>query len=233
MSTKRSDRGAATPESGSPARWPKVRPLTSARLRRASVIALPAVAGLLLSACGGSGGGSSSALLSSSPPAGGGTPSAAPSSPVPTSTPTTLSGGGSFGCLAGHWTSQDLVLKEKGGPPARGGSGVGLTISGSGAMTMDTSHMSWIQLSAAGENGRIRYRGTDTGQLLVNGNKLSGKNNHNDLILIGDIAGHKMNMPLKDYSTGDKTLAWTNFNCTSSTLQLFAGQRTVWTFTRS
>lgn len=225
--------------SGGPSRGRMVRPLSPVRLRRAGLIALPAIAGLLLSACGGSSGGSSSAQSGSSPSsgAGGSSPTVsasagAASSPVPGSTPTTLAGGGSFGCLAGHWTSQDLVLKEKGSPTARGGSGVGLTISGSGAMTMDAANMTWINMSVGGQSGRIRYRGTATGQLFVKGNKLSGTNGQNNLILIGNIAGHKMNMPLKDYGAGDKTISWTSFNCTNSTLQMFAGHDVTWTFTR-
>jgi hypothetical protein len=238
MSTTRSDQGPATPASGSPVRGRQVRPLSSARLRRVGLIAVPAVAGLLLAACGGSSGGSSALSGGSSPSSGSGggassTPSAAASSPdTSATTPTTATGGG-LGCLSGHWTSQDMVIKEAGSPTSHGGSGVGLTISGSGAMTMDASNMSWITINSGAASGKMRYRGTDTGQLFVKGNKLSGKQGQNNLILQGNVAGHKINMPLKDYTGGANTLSWTKYSCSGSTLRMLASHEVVWTFTRS
>jgi len=166
----------------------------------------------LLAACGGS---SSPASSSSGSPASApsNTSAAAASSP---SAAATQAAGGSMGCLAGTWTTSDINVPQI---KLSGGQGGTLTISGTGAFDINYAAIKPMTFDDNGLKGSMQYGGQATGQLKLNGSKLSGVTQSSTFKVRSQINGHSFSLPLPKVRPGT-TAPWIGYTCSGNTLTL-------------
>jgi hypothetical protein len=178
---------------------------------------LATVAAVGLAACGGTNGGNAS----------GGATSAGGSSPAASAS---VVAGGTLSCLSATWRSLNINLP---GVKGSGGAGAVLTVTPRGDLTLNTNSMQPFTGKISGVTQTIKFTGTETGVIQVNGSKLSGSYKAGSLTAAATVNGTKVKLPLSRFSH-TSTLSWESFSCTSSTLQLIAPkQASIWTFTRN
>jgi len=174
-------------------------------------IAAAAASAALLAACGGSSGTAST---------GAGTPSSGTvtgSSPAaPASTSAAQATGGSMGCLAGSWQTQSVSVPQV---KLTGGAGGTLTVSGTGAFTVNYAGMQPMTFSYNGVKGSMQYSGEATGQLRVSGDQLTGVTQASTFKVKSQINGVSMNLPLPKVKPGTKA-PWIGYSCSGNTLKL-------------
>jgi hypothetical protein len=173
----------------------------------------------LLTACGGSSGSASTPSSGSS--AGSSSPggATAAASAAPTASPATSSGqaaGGSIGCLAGTWRTNSISLPQV---KASGGAGGMLTVSGTGAFSVNYSGIQPMSFSDNGVKGSIQYSGQASGQLQVSGSRLSGTTQSSTFKVKSKINGVSFNLPLPKVTAGTKA-PWVGYTCSGDTLTL-------------
>ena len=186
-----------------------------ARLRPAAGwVAAAAASAALLAACGGSSGTTSTgAGTSSSGTVTGSSPS---TSAAPASASAAQATGGSMGCLAGSWQTQSVSVPQV---KLTGGAGGTLTVSGTGAFTVNYAGMQPMTFSYNGVKGSMQYSGQATGQLKVSGNQLSGVTQASTFKVKSQINGVSMNLPLPKVKPGTKA-PWIGYSCSGNTLKL-------------
>jgi hypothetical protein len=190
------------------------RNFTSNGIRPQAVAGTAAAAAALLTLLAACGGSSSPASSSSGSPAS--APSntaAAASSP---SAVATQAAGGSMGCLAGTWTTSNISAPEI---KLSGGQGGTLTISGTGAFDIDYADIKPMTFEDNGLKGSMQYRGQATGQLKLDGSKLSGVTQSSTFKVTSQINGHSFSLPLPKVRPGT-TAPWIGYTCTGNTLTL-------------
>jgi len=179
----------------------------------------------LLDACGGS---SSPASNSSGSPAS--APSntaAAASSP---SAVATQAAGGSMGCLAGTWRTNNISVPQV---HASGGSGGILTVSPGGAFLINYDGIKPMTFSFSGGKGTMQYSGQASGQLHATGDKLSGVTQSSSFNVKSQINGVAFNLPLPKVTPGT-TAPWIGYTCSGNTLTLIPPPPGgTWTLTRT
>lgn len=201
------------PEYRTAPRWPHAASLAVAAAALAAV----------LTACGGSSGSSGTTASTSS---GTSTTSVAPSA-----TPSAAAaGGGSIGCLAGTWRSTSIRAS---GLNITGGAGGVLTISGNGAFVVNYSGIQPMTFTLNGLKGSMTYSGQATGQLRVNGSKLSGTTRTSTFAVKSDINGTSFKLPLPKVVAG-ASAPWQSFTCSGNTLALInPTPAATWNWTRT
>jgi hypothetical protein len=180
-----------------------------------------AAAAALLAACGGSSAATSTAGNTSS---GGGTTSASPAvSAAPAA-------GGSMGCLTGAWRSNSISDPQLG---LSGGAGGTLTVSGTGAFTINYGDVQPMKFHYHGVKGSMRYSGQASGELRVRGDKLSGVTRSSTFAVRSTINGVSFNVPLPKVSPG-ASVPWQTFSCSGNTLTLVnKAPAPSWSMTRT
>jgi hypothetical protein len=189
-----------------------------------------AASATLLAACGGSSG--SAGTADSTPSSG--TVTAAPSSAAPASAAPTASvaqaAGGSMGCLAGTWRTNNISVPQV---HASGGSGGILTVSPGGAFLINYDGIKPMSFSFSGGKGTMQYSGQASGQLHVTGDKLSGVTQSSSFNVKSQINGVAFNLPLPKVTPGT-TAPWIGYTCSGNTLTLIQPPPGgTWTLTRT
>jgi hypothetical protein len=192
-----------------------------------------AASATLLAACGGASG---SAGTADSTPSSGtvtgapATTSAAPVAPAAATTPAAGAAGGSMGCLAGTWRTNSISVPEV---HASGGSGGMLTVSPTGAFSVNYNGIKPMTFNYNGVKGSMQYSGQASGQLHVNGDKLSGVTQSSTFTIKSQINGVAMNLPLPKVTPGT-TAPWIGYTCSGNTLTLVQpAPGGNWTLTRT
>jgi hypothetical protein len=189
-----------------------------------------AASATLLAACGGSSG--SAGTADSTPSSGTVTPapaSAAPASAAPTAS-VAQAAGGSMGCLAGTWRTNNISVPQV---HASGGSGGILTVSPGGAFLINYDGIKPMTFSFSGGKGTMQYSGQASGQLHVTGDKLSGVTQSSSFNVKSQINGVAFNLPLPKVTPGS-TAPWIGYTCSGNTLTLIQPPPGgTWTLTRT
>jgi hypothetical protein len=163
----------------------------------------------LVAACGGSTGSAGTAS----------TPSGSAASASPAASPSaaaTQAAGGSVGCLAGTWRTNSISFPAA---KASGGAGGMLTISGTGAFTVNYADIQPMTFSYNGVSGSIQYSGQASGQLEVSGSKLTGVTKSSTFHVKSDVNGASVNLPLPKVEAGTAA-PWVGYTCSGNTLTL-------------
>jgi hypothetical protein len=134
-----------------------------------------------------------------------------------------------MGCLAGTWRSTSLSDPSI---KVSGGAGAVLTVSSSGAFTMNENATKPMTISYNGINGTMRYRGLETGQFRISGNRLSGTTTTSTFSVKSKVNGVNINIPVPQATPGS-TVPFLSFTCSGNTLTLVAPQESTWHFTRT
>lgn len=121
-----------------------------------------------------------------------------------------------MGCLAGTWRTNSVSLP---GINISGGAGGILTISPTGAFVVNYSHIQPMTFSDNGIKGSMQYSGQASGQLRINGSKLSGVTESSTFNVKSQINGASFSLPLPKIKTGS-TAPWIGYTCSGSTLTL-------------
>jgi hypothetical protein len=192
--------------------------------------AAAAVSATLLVACGGASG---SAGTADSTPSSGtvtGAPATRSAAPAATTTPATQAAGGSMGCLAGTWRTNSISVPQV---HASGGSGGILTVSPTGAFSVNYNGIKPMTFNYNGVKGSMQYSGQASGQLHVSGGKLSGVTQSSSFNVKSQINGVAMNLPLPKVTPGT-TAPWIGYTCSGNTLTLVEPPPGgSWTLTRT
>jgi hypothetical protein len=206
----------------------------SAVLRPAAGWAVAAAASAtLLAACGGSSG--SAGTADSTPSSGSVTGASAAASAAPTTSaaPTASAAqaaGGSMGCLAGTWRTNNISVPQV---HASGGSGGILTVSPGGAFLINYAGIKPMTFSFSGGKGTMQYSGQASGQLHATGDKLSGVTQSSSFNVKSQINGVAFNLPLPKVTHGT-TAPWIGYTCSGNTLTLIdPPPGGTWTLTRT
>jgi len=121
-----------------------------------------------------------------------------------------------MGCLTGTWRSTSIKDPEL---KLTGGTGGTLTISSNGAFVVNYSGVRPMTFSEDGLKGSMTYSGQATGQLRVNGGKLSGTTRTSTFAVKSKINGTSFKLPLPKVVAGSKA-PWQAFSCSGDTLSL-------------
>lgn len=193
-------------------RCPPYRDHTGPRLRSAIGWGAGAVALTALAAgCGGS----SSSPGSATPIPSSGTVTGSPVASTP-ATAATQAAGGSMGCLAGTWRTNSVSVPQV---KLSGGAGGTLTISSTGAFAVNYNGIQPMTFSFNGVKGSMQYSGQASGQLKVNGSKLSGVTQSSTFRVKSQINGVSVSLPLPKVTPGT-TAPWVGYTCSGNTLTL-------------
>jgi hypothetical protein len=165
----------------------------------------------LVAACGGSS--SSSSGAASVPSSGTVTGSPVASSPTAAAT---QAAEGSMGCLAGTWQTNSVSIPQM---KLSGGAGGTLTISNTGAFAVNYNGIQPMTFSYNRVKGSMQYSGQASGQLHVNGTKLSGVTQSSTFKVKSEINGVSFNLPLPKVKAGT-TAPWIGYTCSGNTLTL-------------
>jgi hypothetical protein len=200
----------------------------AAVLRPAAGWAVAAAASAtLLAACGGSSG--SAGTADSTPSSGSVTGASAAASAAPTAS-AAQAAGGSMGCLAGTWRTNDISVPQV---HASGGSGGILTVSPGGAFLINYAGIKPMTFSFSGGKGTMQYSGQASGQLHATGDKLSGVTQSSSFNVKSQINGVAFNLPLPKVTPGT-TAPWIGYTCSGNTLTLIdPPPGGTWTLTRT
>jgi hypothetical protein len=194
--------------------------------------AAAAASATLLVACGGASGsaGTAGSTPSSGTVTGAPATTSAPAAPAATTTPAAGAAGGSMGCLAGTWRTNSISVPEV---AASGGSGGTLTISPTGAFSVNYNGIKPMTFNYNGVKGSMQYSGQASGQLHVSGDKLSGVTQSSTFNIKSQINGVAMNLPLPKVTPGT-TAPWIGYTCSGNTLTLVQPPPGgSWTLTRT
>jgi hypothetical protein len=209
------------------------RPIAALLRPSAGWAAAAAASATLLVACGGAsgpagtaGGTPSSGTVTGAPA----TTSAAPAVSAATTTPAAQAAGGSMGCLAGTWRTNSISVPAV---HASGGAGGMLTVSPTGAFSINYNGIKPMTFSYNGVKGSMQYSGQASGQLQVSGDKLSGVTQSSTFSVKSQINGVAINLPLPKVAPGT-TAPWTSYTCSGNTLTLVPPPPGgSWTLTRT
>jgi hypothetical protein len=189
--------------------------ITTSLRHAAGWAAAAAASAALLAACGGSPGAASSAPSTPST----GSPATASAGPTTSAAPVTSApqaAGGTMGCLAGTWRTNNITLPQV---KASGGAGGTLTISGTGAFAVNYDGIAPMTFEFNGVSGSMQYSGQASGQLHVTGDKLSGTTQSSTFKVASKINGVSYNLPLPKVTAGTQA-PWVGYTCSGNTLTL-------------
>jgi hypothetical protein len=135
-----------------------------------------------------------------------------------------------MGCLAGTWRTNSISIPQV---KASGGAGGAVTISSTGAFTVNYDDIQPMTFSYNGVNGSMQYSGQAAGQLHVSGTKLSGVTTSSTFKVKSKVNGVSVNVPLPEATAGS-TAPWIGYTCSGNTLTLLEPPPGgSWTLTRT
>jgi hypothetical protein len=118
--------------------------------------------------------------------------------------------------VAGTWKTGSISVPQV---KVSGGQGGTLTISGTGAFDINYDGIQPMTFDDNGVKGSMQYRGQATGQLRLDGSKLSGVTQSSTFKVTSQINGHSFSLPLPKVRPGTAA-PWIGYTCSGGTLTL-------------